>query len=277
MGETRRLELPGGSIAYDDTLERGPGGQLVVCVPGMGDLRGVYRFLVPVLAAAGHRVVTMDVRGHGETSTGWADHSASAVGADVLALIGHLDDGPAHVVGGSMAAAAAVWAAAEAPALVAGIVLIGPFVRDVPQKGLRRLIMPLGARLLTLRPGFWARYYRGLYPASPPADLDQYVAALRANLAEPGRLAALRAMLGASKAAAEARIGQVRAPALVVMGTADPDFDDPRAEAELVGARLRAQVVLATGAGHYPQAELPELTGPAVVRFLAEHQVPVRG
>jgi pimeloyl-ACP methyl ester carboxylesterase len=277
MGETRRLELTQGTIAYDDTLERGPGGQLVVCVPGMGDLRGVYRFLVPVLAAAGHRVVTMDVRGHGESSAGWHDYSAPAVGGDILALVRHLGAGPAHLVGGSMAAAAAVWAAAEAPELVAGLVLIGPFVRDVPQKGLRRLIMPLGGRLLSLRPGFWARYYRGLYPSAPPADLDAYIAGLRVNLAEPGRLAALRAMLAASKAAAEARIGQVQAPALVVMGSADPDFDDPGAEAELVGDRLRAPVVLVDGAGHYPQAERPDVTGPAVAGFLADHRAPARG
>ncbi len=277
MGETRLLDLPGGTIAYDDSGERSPAGQLVVCVPGMGDLRGVYRFLAPALAAAGHRVVTMDVRGHGGSSTGWGDHSAAAIGGDVLALVRHLDDGPAHLVGGSMAAAAAVWAAAEAPELVAGIVLLGPFVRDVAQHGLKRLLLPVGGYLLTLRAGLWARYYRGLYPGSPPADLDGYVRALRANLAEPGRLAALRAMLRASKAPAEARLAEVRAPALVVMGGADPDFDDPAAEAELVAGRLGAQLVLVDGAGHYPQAERPDVTGPAVARFLAAHPARAHG
>jgi pimeloyl-ACP methyl ester carboxylesterase len=268
MGETRLLDRPTGTIAYDDT---GGGGHLVVCVPGMGDVRGVYRYLVPALAAAGHRVVTMDVRGHGESSTGWDDHSAAAVGSDVVALLRRLDAGPADVVGGSMAAAAAVWAAAEAPELVAGIVLLGPFVRDVPQRGLKRVLMPLASQLVALRPGLWGRYYRGLYPSRPPADLDAYVRALRANLAEPGRLAALRRMLAASKADAEARIDQVKAPALVVMGTADPDFDDPRAEAELVAGRLGARLVLVDGAGHYPQAERPDVTGPAIVEFVGAH------
>ena len=268
MGETRLLDRPAGTIAYDDT---GGPGLLIVCVPGMGDLRRVYRYLVPALTAAGHRVVTMDVRGHGESSTGWDDYSAAAVGADVVALLRHLDAGPAHVVGGSMAAGAAVWAAAEAPELVAGIVLLGPVVRDVPQRGLKRLIMPLGARLVSLRPGFWARYYRSLYPSSPPADLDAYIGRLTANLAEPGRLAALRGMLAASKASAEARIDEVKVPVLVVMGTADPDFDDPEAEAELVAARLGARTVLVDGAGHYPQAERPEVTGPAIVDFVGGH------
>jgi pimeloyl-ACP methyl ester carboxylesterase len=54
----------------------------------------------------------------------------------------------------------------------------------------------------------------------------------------------------------------------VVMGTADPDFKDPAAEAELVAERLRGRVVLVPGAGHYPQAEAPDVVGPAVAEFL---------
>lgn len=74
------LEREGGRIAYE---EAGGSGPVVVCAPGMGDLRGVYRFLAPKLVAAGYRVVTMDLRGHGESSTGWADHRPAAVGDDL--------------------------------------------------------------------------------------------------------------------------------------------------------------------------------------------------
>jgi pimeloyl-ACP methyl ester carboxylesterase len=61
----------------------------------------------------------------------------------------------------------------------------------------------------------------------------------------------------------------VRAPALVVMGERDPDFRDPAAEARLVAGRLNGAVVMVPGAGHYPQAEYPEVVTPAVVEFLA--------
>ncbi|MGH3192240.1 MAG: hypothetical protein ACRDOL_34335 [Streptosporangiaceae bacterium] len=37
----------------------------------MGDTRNAYRFLVPPLAAAGYRSAAADLRGHGESSTGW--------------------------------------------------------------------------------------------------------------------------------------------------------------------------------------------------------------
>ena len=57
---TTYLIRPEGRIAYDRTGE----GPLVVLVPGMGDLRSTYRFLVPVLVAAGFSVVSVDLRGH---------------------------------------------------------------------------------------------------------------------------------------------------------------------------------------------------------------------
>ena len=118
---TKYLEHENGRIAYDDTGE----GPLVVCIPSMGDVRGEYRFLIPQLVSDGYRVVSMDVRGLGETSTEWGDYSVVGIGKDIIALIQELDAGPAIVVGTSMAAGAAVWAAAEAPDLVRGIILAG--------------------------------------------------------------------------------------------------------------------------------------------------------
>lgn len=266
---TRFLNIENGRLAYDDA----GAGPLVICAPGMGDVRGEYRFLAPQLAAAGYRVASVDVRGHGETSERWPDYSVGAIGADLLALIQHLDAGPAVIVGTSMAAAAAVWAAAEAPERVAGLVLVGPFVRGVNtwqdrlmSGGLQLLFGALFAR--PWGPGRWARYYAGLYPTRRPADLDDYCAALRANLAAPGRLEALHAMLRAPKNAAEARLPRVAAPALVVMGTKDPDFKDPAAEAGWVAQQVRGTVRLIPGAGHYPHAEMPEIVGPVVLGFL---------
>jgi len=59
----------------------------------MGDLRQEYRFLSGQLVEAGYRAVSMDVRGHGETSIGWGDYSVAGVGADMVGLIRHLDAG----------------------------------------------------------------------------------------------------------------------------------------------------------------------------------------
>ena len=259
---TQFLQVPEGKIAYDDSGS----GPLVICVPGMGDLRREYRFLVPQLAAAGFRAVTMDVRGHGESSMGWQDYSVAGVGCDILALIRQLNAGPAVVIGNSMGAGAAVWAAVEAPEWVRALVLVGPAVRGQPS-GLFRLLM--GA--LFLRPwgaSAWLRYYRTLFPSRTPADWSAYAAGLQHNLAQPGRLEALRQMLFSSKAASEARLMQVSQPALVLMGSQDADFKPPEREAQWVAAQVKGTCQMIEGAGHYPFSEMPELTGPKMIDFL---------
>lgn len=260
--ETRFFRSTGGDLAYD---VRGSG-PTVICVPGMGDLRGQYRYLAPALLSAGFRVVTLDLRGHGESSVGWGDYTVSAVGGDLLALIRHLGGGPAVVIGNSMAAGAGVWAAAEAPQLIRGLVLIGPAVH-----GDMGLLFRLLVRVLFSRPwgsAAWLRYFKTLFPSRLPDDWERYSKALRKNLAEPGRLEALNAMMNASKREAELRLGKAKVPALIVMGSRDPDFRKPAEEAGWVASRVGGVVRIVEGAGHYPHVELPDTTGPVITEFL---------
>ena len=267
---TRYLEVPGGRLAYDEygVADSGP---LVVCAPGMGDLRGEYRFLAPQLVAAGYRAVVFDVRGHGESSVSWDDYSVAGVGADMLAFVRALGSSPAYLVGTSMAGGAAVWAAAEAPELVAGVVLINPFVQD--GGGSRQLTNLLLGTLFAgpWGPAAWIRYIASLYPTARPDDFQNYMRRLGASLREPGRFTALRRMLFASKAASAERLTQVKAPVLIVMGTRDHDFKDPAGEARLLAASLTqaaTKIQFIEGAGHYPHAEMPVATGSALVSFL---------
>ena len=64
----------------------------------------------------------------------------------------------------------------------------------------------------------------------------------------------------------------MKAPTLVVMGTLDPDFPDPKAEADWIARTLRADVVMVPEAGHYPQSQRPDVTVDAVVRFVETAQ-----
>jgi pimeloyl-ACP methyl ester carboxylesterase len=265
---TQFLNLPGGQIAYDDTGGTGP---LVICVPGLGDVRQQYRFLAPRLVAAGFRVVTMDLPGHGDSSADWPAYSPAIVGADIVAMIRHLGAGKAFVVGNSMAGGSAVWAAAEIPDRVAGIVLIDPFTREIPTSSLLLAFLKV-AMMRPWGPSFWSMYYGSLYKTAPPADLDSYRTALVANLKQPGRIEATKAMIFASQGPCEARIPQVQAPVLVVMGTRDSDFDDPAAEADWVATHLHGKKLMVQGAGHYPHVEYPDVVANAVVDFIKEAQ-----
>ena len=266
---TQILNVPEGKIAYDSAGS----GPLIVAVPGMGDLRQSYRFLAPRLVEAGYRVVTMDVRGHGESSAGWPDYTVAGVGQDILALARALEAGPAILIGNSMAAGAAVWAAVEEPGLVQAMVLLGPAVRGEVSGAFHLLISALFAR--PWGPAAWIAYFKRLFPTHKPADFAAYTAALRENLSAPGRMEALQKMLVASKQVSETRLSRVRAPVLVLMGTKDPDFKDPAAEAGWVAAQigrfsspLSAPFEMIAGAGHYPHVEMPDITAARILPFL---------
>ena len=125
---TQHLRVEGGEIGFDVAGE----GPLLLLVPGMGELRSSYRHLVPFLVAAGYRVATADLRGHGDSSAGFDVYGDVPTASDIAALIRHLG-APAVIVGNSMAAGAAVIVAAEHPELVSGLVLVGPFVRTPPR------------------------------------------------------------------------------------------------------------------------------------------------
>ncbi len=255
-----------GTVGFDDTGGSGP---VVISVPGMGDLRREYRYLTPYLTAAGYRVVTMDVRGHGATSPQWNDYSARAVGQDVLDLMTHLGQTRASIIGNSFSAGGALWAAHDAPERVSGAVLIGPVLRD-PPKGIPwylRAALAIGFAG-PWRVRFWLTYWTSLFPTRKPADFAAYRKTLGENLREPGRMAALKSMFSLSKSDTEAMLTRTGLPVLVVMGTKDADFPDPPAEAEWAANRLGAELLLVQDAGHYPQTEMPEQVGPAVVSFL---------
>jgi pimeloyl-ACP methyl ester carboxylesterase len=208
----------------------------------------------------------MDVRGLGETSPEWSDYSVAGIGKDILALIRELNAGPAILVGTSMAAGAAVWAAAETPDLIRGMIMVGPFVRGDGNWFLETLFSLLFAR--PWGPSMWVKYYSSLYPSRKPADFTGYSAELLKNLKEHGRLESLMQMLRASKRASEERIHQVNKPALVLMGSKDPDFKSPESEAKWVAENLKGSYTMIKDAGHYPHAEMPEVTGPLMLRFI---------
>jgi pimeloyl-ACP methyl ester carboxylesterase len=273
---TEFLNVPGGRIAYDVTGN----GPLVVLSHGMGVRRQDYRFLVPMLAQAGYRVAAADLRGHGESSMGWASITRTDIAGDLAALIGHLG-GPAVIVGHSISGGAATIAAATRPEQVSGIVEINPFTRKVQYSlgGLlrvrryRRCLFLLGGTQLFRSLGLWLRYLNLAYPAKP-ADYSGYMTALAAKLREPGRMAEFMKAFKSTPADAAAQLPNIRCPALVLMSTLDPDFANPQAEGDAIVAAMPAgagTVAMVDGAGHYPHAQSPEAVAELVIPFLKEH------
>jgi pimeloyl-ACP methyl ester carboxylesterase len=277
---TEYLNTAGGTLAYEVTGT----GPLIVLAHGIGDQRAAYRHLVPLLADAGYRVANMDIRGHGESSMGWTSYSGGTaitrtdVAGDLIELIRHLG-GPAVIVGHSLSGGAATIAAATAPELVSAVVEINPFTKVQGfsvgalftvgryRKGMLRMT---GTTLFkSLRS--WQRYLDIAYPIRP-ADHAQAMAAQIAKLREPGRMAEFMKTLKSTPKDSDAQLPNVASPALIIMGTADPDFADPQAEGEAIVAKMPAgvgRVALVEGSGHYSHADSADRVAKLIVEFLS--------
>jgi pimeloyl-ACP methyl ester carboxylesterase len=255
MTTSQMLQRPEGRIAYDVAGE----GPLVVCLSAMGELRSSYRHLTPLLLEAGFRVATLDLRGHGDSEATFTAYDDVALASDTLALVDELG-GPAYIVGNSMGAGAAVIAAADRPDAVLGLLLIGPFVRNPP--GALAMLMFRLALLKPWGPAAFMSYYPKWTPGEKPEGYDEHTAAVAANVRRNWK--AFVQTTHTTHAPAEDRLDDVRAPAVVVMGTDDVDWKDPAAEASWIGQRLSAEVIMAPGVGHYPQAQSPSLVAEAL-------------
>ena len=169
--------------------------------------------------------------------------------------------------GNSMAAGAAAIVAAERPDLVAGLVLVGPFVRNGKTSTVQRILLRV-AMARPWAPASWKSYMPKLYAGHRPTDFDEYRSKVVASLRRPGYAKAFSLTTRTNHDSAEARLAQVSTPTMVIMGTQDPDFPDPAAEGAWIGDTLSAEVVMIPDAGHYPQSQQPDLTSKAVLRFL---------
>jgi pimeloyl-ACP methyl ester carboxylesterase len=258
------LQSADGTIAFDDQGQ----GPLVLCLPAGGDLRSEYRFLTPQLVAAGYRVVTMDMRGQGETSARWPEYTDAALGGDMLALLRHLGAEPAFIIGASKATGAALQASLQAPNLVRGLVLIGPFVA-APRSALLTNVMTGLIFFPLWGVAVFCAYFPRMYPKARPADFEEHLGRVRQMLKEPGRLRALRLLFSESSGATYARHSQVETPTLILMGSRDPDFTSPEQEAYTLASRLpHATAQIIAGAGHHLQVEEPEVVGHSILAFL---------
>jgi pimeloyl-ACP methyl ester carboxylesterase len=268
-------EVEGGVLAYEVTGE----GPLIVLAHGIGDSRAAYRFVAPALAEAGYRVASVDLRGCGASSAELAGYEHREAAQDLIGLVRHLG-GPAVLVGNSYSGGAVTIAASLEPALVTALVEVAPFTRAQNpgyadwgvarfRRGMSRLLGVIGSGDLDL----WRGYLEIAYPGRRPADWDARLAEIDAMLREPGRMNAFQEMAKATPADAGEQLGNLQCPVLVIEGSLDPDWADPRAEGEAIVAALppglgRLKVI--EGAGHYPHVQFPEEVVASMLSLLAD-------
>src|SRR3954466_1825651 len=125
MATPRTFEDRGRRLAY---TEYGSGPRLTVLLHGLLFNQRMHATLARALAARGHRVVTLDLLGHGDSDRPrekWR-YSMPTFGQQVLALLDELGVGEATLMGTSLGANVALEAAVAAPERVRGMVIEMP-------------------------------------------------------------------------------------------------------------------------------------------------------
>src|SRR5687768_3815110 len=122
---TRDFEFEGHRLVYDDF---GEGERVVVLLPGLLFSRQMHHPLAETLAGRGHRVLCLDLLGHGDSDRPpemW-NYSMTIFGRQALALLDHVGVEQAVLGGTSLGANAALEAGVAAPERVKGLLIEMP-------------------------------------------------------------------------------------------------------------------------------------------------------
>jgi len=268
-------------VDYSSSVLIGHTEKAFILSPGLGDLKEEYRFLGPKLAKAypDHRVISIDLRGMGNSDIGFPSYTPEDTGNDIIAVVKELQLQEVIFVGCSMSAASILIPAAESCLNHAtsyktkGLIFLSPFAWDHAMPfGIPTLLNMLlnswtGAK-------FWVDYYQSLYTLkpSPVTDLTDYCQQLKQNIQLPGHIEAIRGHMFGSKASCTQRIGEIAKdiPLLTIYGSKDPDFPVLTKEIDdwksYFPQQTNEQILVIEGVGHYPHVEAVEEVFQAIVR-----------
>ncbi|TMA55007.1 MAG: alpha/beta hydrolase [Deltaproteobacteria bacterium] len=249
----------GTKLAYED---RGAGKPAFVFVHGWTCDRS---FFAPQAAhfARRHRVVAVDLRGHGESDKPQGEYPIRAYADDIAYVIEHLGLGKAVAVGHSMGGLTVLQLAAAHADCVAAIVMVDPapfvFAPEL-RKGIEAMVAAIEAGNQEPRRQFIAQHL--FLPTSDRRLVEEVLAVM---LAAPSHVAA-SAMRGILAFDGPAVAAQCHVPALHLAAT--PPLNPPHLMAQWLPTVVNGWTV---GAGHFNQLEVPEQANAMIEGFLRHY------
>jgi pimeloyl-ACP methyl ester carboxylesterase len=265
-------------------------GPPIVCVHGLGGSHANWHDLGPLLAQR-HRVLALDLAGHGRTPRAGRSAAVRANRRLLDRFLAEVVGEPAVLLGNSMGGTLALLEAAVHPERVADLVLIGPAAprvrTELPDLAVARqaalFAVPgvaekvLARRRERLGAEGWVREQMSLTTADitrVSAEMRQVAVELVASRAagpdaEAAFLEAARSLVGllARGSRYREKVAAVRASALVLHGELDRLVPLSCSEA-LLAQRPDWRLEVLDGVGHVPQIEVPERTAELVLSWL---------
>jgi pimeloyl-ACP methyl ester carboxylesterase len=280
----KTLSTKRGSLFFYDTGPAQEGKPPLLLIHGLGDEADSWRSLVPILHAAGHRVIAPDLPGFGRSSPRGANIRGQT--AAVIALLEETSGpgNPAALAGNSMGAVIAEATAFSRPRLVRALVLIdGCFpMKGGINSGLILMSLPfIGKKWYRAFRHDHEGAWRSLYPFY--GDLDamsdddkqflrkRVIDRVESGGQEKGCFASLRSLnaLGLFRRGSFARrLKTYTGKILLIWGEKDAVIPRSAAE-EFLLRKPDAALKTIKGAGHLPHQERPRETAEAMLAFLS--------
>lgn len=269
VADGRIVSLPGGDL---QAVERGPrGGSPIVLIHCFTCAIDWWDRMMPRLARR-HRVVAVDLLGHGGSEKPSSGYSIENQADLVAGVLGRLGVRGATVVGHSLGGTVATALAERSPALVDRVAIVDSEAEheggDLGLLAKLAFAPVVGDALWRIKLDFTVR--QGLEVAFAPGfevpdafveDLDRMTYAAYDDSARESQDYSEEEGLGE-------RIAASGKPLLAIMGAEEQIIDDPRAAlAAYREAVPGAETVLIEGAGHSPNVEAPARTAALVLAF----------
>jgi len=249
----------GVTLSYED---RGVGKPAFVFVHGWTCNRS---FFAPQAAyfAPRHRVVSLDLRGHGDSTKPEGAYPIKAYADDIAHVIDQLGLGKVVAVGHSMGGITVLQLGADHPDKVAGIVMVDPAPFVFPPElraGIEGLVSAIEAGNQEPRRQFIAE--RLFLPTSDKGLVNDVLGVM---MAAPAPIAA-NAMKGILAFDGKAVAARCKVPALHLAAT--PPLNPPHLMSEWLPDVVNGWTV---GAGHFNMMEVPDQVNAMIDGFLRHY------
>ncbi len=265
----RILDLPSGRV---QVLEKGPrSGEPIVLIHCYTCAIDWWDGMLPALSRS-HRVVAIDLRGHGGSEKPASGYSMAAQAELVAQALRRLRVGPATVVGHSLGATVTAALVEAAPRDVKRIVIIDQapdndhFGSGLPFTAELSYLPVLGPALWQVTPDFAVKDGLGVAFA-PGYDVpDRFVTDLNRMTYNSYSETPQEETDYVKEEPLDRRVAASGRPLLAIFGAEDQIFEAPKA----LGAYAKvpdAETVEVPGAGHSPNVEKPAATARLVLEF----------
>lgn len=242
-------------------------GPPIVCVPGLGDVNWVWRKIIPAFSGA-HRVVAVEPRGHGRSSSPRGKYALSDMASDLWEAAARLGVERPVLIGDGLGARTALLLAMERPDWPAALVLIGAGAAPAGRRARRGVAERIHlAEARDMREAYRNRKSEGREPRgmTPRERAEHHRLFLRND--PSGYASAGYAELLAPDLTD--RLGEVACPVLALAGE---DDEECREDARALAAGIpRCESVLIEGAGRCVQLDQAEAALAIIRDFFRKH------